>query len=102
MSEDKQENDTEKIRKLYTKRLRAMQIEQQKKEIVKRFMEPSAYERLMNVRISNYELYEQLLGLIINMAQTSRINSKLTDEQLKALLAKLTYRPEPTIEYKHK
>ncbi len=102
MAEDRQENEDEKLRRLYSKRLRALQIEQQKKDLAKRFMDPDAYERLMNVRISNHELYEQLLGLVINMVQTNRLGSKLTDEQLKSLLAKLTYRPEPKIEYRHK
>ena len=102
MAEDRQDNEDEKLRRLYSKRLRALQIEQQKKDLAKRFMDPDAYERLMNVRISNYELYEQLLGLVINMVQTNRLGSKLTDEQLKSLLAKLTYRPEPKIEYRHK
>ena len=82
--------------------MRALQAEQQRKEIAKRLMTPEAYERLMNVRLSNHELYVQLLNFIVSMAQSSKITSKLTEEQLKQILARLTYKPEPTIEIKHK
>ncbi|MCL5100417.1 MAG: DNA-binding protein [Candidatus Marsarchaeota archaeon] len=100
MAEEQQDED--RIRKAYSKRIRAMQIEQQKKEIVKRYMTPDAYERLMNVRISNPQLYSQLLDLIISMAQSNKLGSKINETQLKDLLARLTFRPEPKIEIKHK
>jgi len=102
MPEDENENaEEQKLRKAVMKRLKEAQIEQQKREIVRRYMSPEAYERLMNVRVSNYDLYSQMLDLIIAMAQNNRI-TVLTDEQLKSLLAKFTARPEPTIEYRHK
>ncbi|MCL5008292.1 MAG: DNA-binding protein [Candidatus Marsarchaeota archaeon] len=99
---DQQGSEEDKYRKEMAKRIKAMQAEQQKREIAKKFLTNEAYERLMNVRISNRDLYTQLISLIIQMAQSSRIQGKLTDEQLKSLLARLTYRPEPTIEFKHK
>ena len=91
-----------KIKKAVYRRLKEMQVEQQKKEIAKRFLTPQAYERLMNVRVANAELYSQLIDLIISMARTNRISDRLTEEQLKGILAKMTFRPEPTIEFKHK
>ena len=103
MAEQEEARDeNENLRKAYTKRMRAMQMEQQRRELAKRFVTPEAYERLMNVRLANYELYEQLLNLIIGMVQSNRIASKLTEAQLKGILAKLTYRPETNIEFKHK
>ena len=100
MEEERQAVDSR--RKALEKRMRALQAEQQRKEIAKRLMTPEAYERLMNVRLSNHELYVQLLNFIVSMAQSSKITSKLTEEQLKQILARLTYKPEPTIEIKHK
>ena len=100
MSEGQEPNE-DKMRKELSRRMKAMQIEQQKRELAKKFTTNEAYERLMNVRISNRELYDQLINLIINMAQSNRLINKLTDEQLKGILAKLTYRPEPKIEFKH-
>ncbi|MEM0201306.1 MAG: DNA-binding protein [Candidatus Micrarchaeaceae archaeon] len=97
-----QEPNDERIRKELSRRMKVMQIEQQKREIAKKFTTNEAYERLMNVRISNKELYDQLINLIVSMAQGNRIINKLTDEQLKGILAKLTYKPESKIEFKHK
>lgn len=83
-------------------RMQAMQAEQQKRAAIRRLMTPEAYDRLANVRISNRELYSQLVDLIIAMAQSNRITSIITEEQLKQILAKFTTRPESSIEFKHK
>ena len=96
------EGEEEELKKAIAKRLKELQMEQQKRAIVRRYLEPAAYERLMNVRVSNYELYAQLLDLIISIAQTNKLRGRITDKQLVELLAKLTARPEPKIEFKHK
>jgi len=90
------------MRKEMARRIKAMQIEQQKREIAKKYMTTEAYERLMNVRISSYELYSQLIDIIIAMVQAKRISAKLTEPQLKEILARLTYKPESTISFQHK
>ncbi len=98
-----QSTDAEEERaKAMQQRLQALQIEQQKRLAVKKYMTIGAYERLMNVRVANYELYSQLVDLIINMAQSQRVTGQITEEQLKQILARLTYRKESTIEFKHK
>ncbi len=79
-----------------------MQVEQQKKEIAKKYMTTEAYERLMNVRISNHDLFSQLIDVIISMVQSGRVGSKLTEQQLRDILERLTYKPEPTITFQHK
>lgn len=97
------ENEAQaKYKKEIYRRLREMQIEQEKKALAKRFMSSEAYERLMNVRVANYELYSQLLELLIAMAKSNRITGTITETQLKDLLAKLTFKPESKIEFKHK
>lgn len=100
--EAQEEGSNEKMRRSLMKRIKAQQIEQQKREVVKKYLTPEAYERLMNVRISNYELYAQLLDLVISLIQNNRVVSKLTEAQLKGILEKLTYKPESSIEFKHK
>ncbi|MFP3278826.1 MAG: DNA-binding protein [Candidatus Micrarchaeota archaeon] len=95
-------DEDKELKKAIAKRLKELQIEEQKKTIVRQYLEPEAYERLMNVRVSNYDLYVQLLDLIISMAQTNRLPGRITEKQLIDLLAKLTARPEPKIEFKHK
>ena len=96
------EDEGEQQQKLMQQRLRALQLEQQKRSIVKKYMTVDAYERLMNVRVANHELYSQLIDLIIAMAQQQRLTSQLTEEQLKQILTRLTYKPESRMEFKHK
>jgi programmed cell death protein 5 len=101
-AEEQQESDDKKLREAYAKRVREMRLEQQRRELVRTYMTSAAYERLMNVKMANNELYQQLLGLIIRLAQSGKATSRLTEEQLKSILAKLTYRPEGSIEFRHK
>jgi DNA-binding TFAR19-related protein (PDSD5 family) len=99
----KEEADEQaELKKAVYKRLKDMQIEQQKKAVAQRFMTPDAYERLMNVRVSNFELYSQLLDFIFGTAKQNGAAAKITEAQLKDILARLTYRPETKIEFKHK
>ena len=90
------------LRRKVSEALRNAQIEQQKKELMKQFLEAGAYERIMNIKVSNPELYEQLVNLIISLAQSNRLKGKMSDEQLRSILGRITYRKEPTIEFKHK
>lgn len=99
----KEENDEQaELKKQVYKRLKDMQAEQQKKAVAQRLMTPGAYERLMNVRVSNFALYSQLLDFIFASAQQNRVAGKVTEEQLREILARLTYRPETRIEFRHK
>ena len=107
MAADGSDNDAQNsMRKDMLKRLKEMQmqqrIEQEKKATVKRFMTPEAFERLMNVKVANAELFSQLLDLLIAMARGNRIQGNITEAQLRDLLSKLTFRPESKIEFKHK
>lgn len=91
-----------KLRKAVMEQLKRQQIEQQKKELVRTLVEPAAYERLMNVRVSNPELYAQIVDLIISLAQQGRLQGKLTETQFMAIMQKITYKPDTKIEFKHK
>ncbi len=102
MPEAEGEDQQAKLKKAVYKRLKEMQVEQERRAQLKRLMEPDAYERLMNVRISNNELYAQLVELLFAMARSGRVSGKVTEEQLRGLLTKLTYRPESRIEFKKK
>ncbi len=101
-AEEERNSDEEKVRRAYAKRVRQLQIEQQKRELARKLMTPEAYERLANVRMANNELYSQLLDLVISLAQSGRATGRITEEQLKSILAKLTYRPDTRIEFRHK
>ena len=100
--EGEEEQYQKRMRKKVTEALRAAQMEAQKKEIMKQFLDDKAYERVMNIRASNYELYSQLVNLIVSLVQGNRLNGKVSEAQLKSIIEKITYKREPTIEFKHK
>ena len=102
MPEAQSEPVDAKLKKAWAKRLKELQVEKEKRETARRFMDIPAYERLMNVRMSNYTLYMQMLDLIIATAQSKRMAGKITEEQLKDVLYKLTSKPDTKIEFRHK
>ena len=102
MEESEEEQYNKKLRKRVAEAVKAAQLEERKKEILKQFLDPKAYERVMNVRASNHDLYNQLVSLIVSLAQSNRVSGKITDEQIMSILQKLTYKPEPKIEFKRK
>jgi DNA-binding TFAR19-related protein (PDSD5 family) len=95
-------NEEDAARKELNKRLKTIQLEQQKRLTVKKYMTEQAYERLMNVRISNYDLYMNILNMIISTAQSGRFTDKINEKQLVEILSRLTYKPEPKIEFRRK
>lgn len=67
-----------------------MEYESQKKQAMMQILTPEARARLANLRLTKPEFVEQIELQLIQLAQMGRINSKITDEQLKVLLKKLT------------
>lgn len=102
MGNDDEGPQQEELRAAYQKRLQQMQLELQKKELLKKMMDGRAYERMMNVRISKPELYEKVVSSLAYVAQSGRKMERINDEQLVGLLTKMTARPETTIEFKKK
>lgn len=100
--EDEEAQYQKKMRKRVTEAIKNAQMEQQKKEIMRQFLDGKAYERLMNIRLSNYELYNQLVSMVVSLAQSNRISEKITEAQLMSIVGRMTYKKESTIEFKHK
>jgi programmed cell death protein 5 len=97
------EADSQKeLKERLTKYQQARELEMQKKFALKYIVDAQAYERLMNVRIANPALYDQLVTMLIYLYQNKQVKGKVTDEQLKAILAKVTARKEPEITFKKK
>lgn len=97
-----EERNQERLRKAYSKRLREMQLEEQKLQIARKYLLPEAYARLSNVRMSNRELYNQFINLLVAMIQSNRLQGQMSDEQLRSILERLTAKPEGKIEFRHK
>jgi programmed cell death protein 5 len=100
------EEDEQQYQKRLQKRIadvmKRTQLEERKKAVIKRLTEPAAYERLMNIKASNPELYGQLVDMMISIIQSNRVAGKITEQQLVSLLERMTARNETTIEFRHK
>ena len=64
-------------------------LEAQKRYLLKNLVEPAAYERLMNVRLANPELYDQMIGVLAQLYKAGRVRGKVSEAQVLQLLGKL-------------
>ncbi len=101
MEEDEQQYQ-KRLQKRIADVMKRTQLEERKKAVIKRLTEPAAYERLMNIKASNPELYGQLVDMMISIIQSNRVAGKITEQQLVSLLERMTARNETTIEFRHK
>lgn len=66
------------------------ELEAQKRQAMLQILTPEARSRLANLRLTKPEFVEQIELQLIQLAQIGRIKSKITDEQLKELLRKMS------------
>lgn len=66
---------------------RREQAEAQKKAILRQVLEPEARERLQRVKMARPEKGKRIEQQLIQLAASGRIQQKLTDSQLKQVLA---------------
>lgn len=66
---------------------RREQAEAKKKAILRQVLEPEARERLQRIKMARPERAERLESQLIQLAAAGRLNQKLTDDQLKQILA---------------
>lgn len=72
--------------------------ETQLKTIVNKVFEPAAIERLSNIRMSNENLYMQIVQFFVSAIQTGKLSGKVAEEQVKQVASKLlSTRRETTI-----
>jgi len=65
------------------------QIEMQKQAILRRILTPEARQRLTNLKMIKPEFASQLELQLIQLAQAGRVQTPISDEQLKEILVKL-------------
>jgi len=80
----------EQVRRQLAEMQKMQQVEAQLRGILRMALEPAAYERLMNVRIANPELYTQVARVIVMLYSNKQLAGKVGEKELRALLAKLT------------
>jgi len=98
------DSELEKIRARKLQELQQQALEEQRREQLKSEMEAQktailsqiltneARQRLSNVKMVRPELAEAIEIQLIQLAQSGRLNSKITDEQLKKTLKQISQR----------
>ncbi len=77
---------------------RREQVEAQKKAVLRQVLEPEARERLQRIKMARPQKGEHLEQQLIQLAASGRISQKLTDAQLKRILAQSQENREINIE----
>lgn len=72
------------------------QVEEMKKEMLRKVLTKKALERIGRVRIANPMLAAQLEIYLIQLHQSGKLNESVTDEQLKQILNVLTPKKRKT------
>ncbi len=67
-----------------------MQIEAQKRKILMGILTPEARNRLTNIKLAKPEFAAQIENLLIQASQTGNLAQKITDQQLKEILLKIS------------
>ena len=65
------------------------EVDAQKKQAMMQLLTPEARARLANIRLTKPEFVDQIEIQLIQLAQAGRVQTKITDDQLKELLRKL-------------
>ncbi|MGL6299036.1 MAG: DNA-binding protein [Methanobacteriaceae archaeon] len=66
------------------------EMEMQKKQIMMQILTTEARSRLANLRLTKPDFVNQIEIQLIQLVQSGRVQGKITDEQLKDLLKKLS------------
>ncbi len=72
------------------------QYEMQKKAILRAILEPEAKERLSRLKLAHPEIAEAVENQLVYLAQSGRIQSKITDKMLVEILKRVQPRKRET------
>lgn len=69
-------------------------IEELKKQVLKKILSKHAFERLGRIKLIKPNLAEQLELYLVQLYQSGKIKSEISDEQLKIILESLSSKKE--------
>ena len=72
------------------------QIEMQKKAILRAILEPEAKERLSRLKLAHPDIAEAVENQLIALAQSGRLNQRITDEMLVEILRRIAPKKRET------
>lgn len=82
---------------------RQRQAEIALRSALQQLLEPAAFERLSNIRLSNPALYQQVASLVLSAYKSGQVAGKLSEEDLKKIVSRLVaQRKEPEIKFMRK
>ena len=99
MEEDKELEEIKRRKLMEMLQRQGMQEEEKSREeeeeiakqnILRQILEPEARERLANIRLARPDLAQAVENQLILLAQSGRLMRKITDEELKEILRRLT------------
>ncbi|MEM3373216.1 MAG: DNA-binding protein [Candidatus Anstonellales archaeon] len=102
--QDLREQKKKKLQEAIEAYKEQQKLEQIKKAFLIKVLDSSAFERMMNVKISNKELYDKAVEVLMYLYQQRKINEnrKLTEPELRSILSKMINTYEPKIEFRRK
>ena len=74
----------------------AYQKEAQLRDILRQIHDSKAFERLMNIRLANRELYLQIAQTVVYAYQGGQIKGKMSEEVLVSLVNRMKSGEKPT------
>lgn len=111
MADDLEELRKKRMQK-YMQQQQNQQVQQQQqqkeqveaiiKQIINQVLTSKAKERLGNIRAANPDYARQIEMVLIQLYQQGRLQDRLTDEQLKNILADISKRKQKDINIKRK
>lgn len=72
------------------------EYEERKRQILRSILDSEARERLGRIRIAHPELVENVENQLLMLAQSGRLNQKITDDMLVQILKKVTPKKRET------
>lgn len=85
----KRQMDENELQELRKKQIEQMQREAQLRDVLRKILDPKAFERLMNIRIANRELYFQLAQLLVYAYQQGQLRPPVSEAELLSLLNRI-------------